>query len=123
MSVTSIQDYESIVKTLNKYAEGSAAGKSEIMKPAFHLNATMYGYLGDAGLIEGSIQNLYDFIDSNGPSPNLKSKIDILHVDGTAATTRVMVEDLYGSNFTDFHHLLKINGEWKIISKIFHQHN
>ncbi len=45
-----------------------------------------------------------------------------LSIEGTAATVRVTLEDWHGIAFTDFHSLLKIDGEWKIIAKVFHQY-
>ena len=40
---------------------------------------------------------------------------------GTAATVRVVLEDWHGLSFTDFHSLVKIDGKWIIVAKIFHQ--
>ncbi len=48
---------------------------------------------------------------------------EILEVVGTAATVRVVLENWHGLSFTDFHSLLKIDGKWLIVSKIFHQLN
>ncbi|MGV8951266.1 MAG: nuclear transport factor 2 family protein [Cypionkella sp.] len=42
---------------------------------------------------------------------------------GTAASARVDInEPSDGQCFTDHFHLLKINGAWTILSKIFHAH-
>lgn len=122
MSRTTIKDYEEITEVLKRYVDGMAAGKSEMMKPSFHKNATMYGYVQGVGLIEGSIENLYSITDKGGPDPNRQARIDILSVVETAAAARIVIENARGATYTDFHHLLKIDGEWKIISKIFHQH-
>ncbi|MBQ9156720.1 MAG: nuclear transport factor 2 family protein [Eubacterium sp.] len=32
------------------------------------------------------------------------------------------MEDWHGLAFTDFHSLIKEDGEWKILAKVFHQY-
>ncbi|MDF2569602.1 MAG: hypothetical protein K0R55_1206 [Sporomusa sp.] len=123
MSRAITKDYEEIVEVINRYVKGVILGKSEVMKPSFHKDATMYGYVQGVGLSEGSIQNLYDVVDQAGPAPNLKARVDILDLEGTVASARVVLEAEQVVIYTDFHHLLKIDGEWKIISKIFHHHS
>lgn len=123
MSRATIKDYEEIMKVLNAYVQGGVSGKSEVMKPSFHKEATIYGYVQGVGLSGGSIQNLYNVVDEGGPAQNLKARIDILDIEGTIASARIVLENVYGATYTDFQHLLKIDGEWKIISKIYHQHS
>lgn len=121
MEKIKVSDYEAVVAVISKYAQGCKEGKSEIMRPAFHKDAIMYGYL-NGSLSEGSIENLYGAVDSFGADENAKTRIDVLSIEGTAATVRVTLEDWHGIAFTDFHSLLKIDGEWKIIAKVFHQY-
>ncbi|EJM69986.1 hypothetical protein PMI29_01691, partial [Pseudomonas sp. GM49] len=45
--------------------------------------------------------------------------IDIV---GTTASARVDTDNLSGFRFTDFFHLLKVEGEWTIVSKIYYSH-
>ncbi|MGR7911423.1 nuclear transport factor 2 family protein [Lysinibacillus capsici] len=122
MNQITTKEYDQIIFTINKYVEGVASGKSELLKEAFYENAIMYGF-EDSGLVEGSIQNLYDYVDQAGPAPKMQSRIDIIEVVNTVATVRVILENSEGANYTDFHQLLKINNDWKIISKLFHRHS
>ncbi|MBY8914514.1 nuclear transport factor 2 family protein [Bacillus sp. YC2] len=122
MSKTPINDYDQIVKVIGKYVEGLVTGKKEIMQPAFHKDATMYGYNSN-GFLGGHIQNLWDFVDEAGAAPDLKSRIDVLDAEGTIAAARISLEnDAYGESYTDYHQLLKADGEWKVIGKLFHLH-
>lgn len=50
-----------------------------------------------------------------------KAEVDVLEVTGTAATVRVVLENWHGMSFTDYHSLVKIDGKWQIVSKVFHQ--
>lgn len=120
MSQITIKDYQQIVEVLNTYVEGNILGKSETMKSIFHESATMYGKMND-GWIKGDIQNLYDIVDQSEPATDLQSRIDILDITESVASARVLLETKQGVAYTDFHHLIKLDGEWKIISKIFEQ--
>jgi len=122
MDKTTVADYDGVVKALEYYIEGAKSGISAAMKPGFHGAATMTGYFQGVGLLEGSIQNLYDFIDASGPAKELKARIDVLDIAGTIATARLTIEDWNGASFTDHHQLLKVDGAWKVVSKVFHQH-
>lgn len=121
MEKIKVSDYEAVINVVSKYTEGCKEGKSEIMKPAFTENALMYGYL-NGQLYHGSIEALYGAVDQFGPAPESKTRIDVLSIEGTAATVRVILEDWHGIAFTDFHNLLKMDGEWKIVAKVFHQY-
>ena len=116
-----ISDYEAIVKVLNLYVLGCNEGKSEIMKPAFAEGAVMYGTDKDGSTVGGSIENLFKGIDASGKT-NAKAHIDVLHVSGTIAIARVIMEGWHGLTFTDLHQLFKSNGEWKIIAKAYYTH-
>ncbi len=103
-----------------QYVNGCATGDVDLTKKAFHKDAVMYGYL-NGELSAGSIENLYAAIRALGASREAKSEIDVMEVIRTAATVRVVLENWHGLSFTDFHSLVKIDGRWTIVVKIFHQ--
>ena len=120
---TYVPEYQAIVEVLNKYIEGCKQARSSIMKPAFSGKATMFSVDGEGKLTGGAIQALFDGIDS-GFRPSLEAQAAIVRVDvvGTAASARVDANDVSGFSFTDFFHLLKVEGQWTVVSKIFHTH-
>ena len=82
----------------------------------------MYGYT-NGGLLGGPIDNLYDFVEKNGTAPDIKTHLDVLAITPTTAVVRVdMEKDAIGANYTDFHTLIKINGNWQIIAKVYHMY-
>jgi len=120
---TFVQDYQAIVAVLNKYNDGCKQADSTIMKPAFNTQATMFSVDGDGRLAGGAIQTLFDGIDSSfKPSPEAQSVIARVDIAGSAASARIDTNDVSGFCFTDFFHLLKVEGKWIVISKIFHTH-
>ena len=116
-----VSDYEAVLETVGKYTEACKAGRSDIMKPAFTDNALMYGYL-NGEYYHGSIEALYGAVDAFGPAPETLARVDVLNIEGTAAVARVTLENWHGLSFTDFHSLIKENGQWKILAKVFHQY-
>ena len=118
-----VLEYSAIVEVLNKYNEGCKQAKSSIMKPAFSEQATIFGVGAGGKLTGGAIQNLFDGIDSGfRPSPEGQAAIVRVDIVGTAASARIDTNDVSGFCFTDFFHLLKVDGEWTVISKIYHTH-
>lgn len=118
-------DYKAIEHILlNQYSEGCKQAKSELMKPAFHQQATMYSVDEKNNLTGGAVSDtLFVGIDEYfKPSENPKVAIAYIDITGTAASARVDTDDLNGNGFTDYFNLLKINGKWTIVSKIFHTH-
>ena len=110
---------KAIEEVVGKYIEGGRAADSSIMKPAFHENAQMSGPAED-GAFSGPIQALYDFVDSNGPATDLDMRIVSITVsDERAASVVLQPDPWHGKNYTDHFHLLKIDGSWKIMSKIY----
>ena len=114
-------DYESIAATVQTYINGGKSGRGDDMKPAFHADATIFGYVGD-DLFAGPIQQLFDWNDQNGPAAALQSYISSIDLVGTVATVRLELDNWTGHRFTDMFTLLKVDGDWKIINKVFYLH-
>ena len=118
---TDANDYDAIANVFQPYIDGARAGKGDDMKPAFYKDATIFGYVG-ADLFAGPIQLLFEWTDTNGPSPQLDVQIANINLTNTAATARLELDNLIGLRFTDLFTLLKVDGEWKIMNKVFHLH-
>ena len=42
-----LTEYDRIVNIMQMYTDGSEQGKSELMRPAFHPDASFFGYAGE----------------------------------------------------------------------------
>jgi hypothetical protein len=118
---TDVSEYDAIAKTVQHYIDGAKSGRGDDMKPAFHKDATVFGYVG-ADLFAGPIQTLFDWNDQNGAATDLKSRIASIDLIGSVATVRLELENWTGHRFTDLFTLLKVDGEWKVMNKVFHLH-
>ncbi len=114
-------DREAIAATLQHYIDGARSGSGERMKPAFHADATIFGYIG-ADLFSGEIQKLFDWNDENGPAADIQVRVADIEVAGSVATARLEIDDWTGHRFTDLFTLLKTGDRWQIVNKVFHLH-
>ncbi len=117
-----VSEHGAIATTVQHYIDGAKSGKGDDMKPAFHKDATIFGYAG-ADLFGGPIQQLFDWSDQNGPAAELQARIASIDLATTVATVRLELTNLNGARYTDMFTLLKVDGEWKIMSKVFHLHS
>ncbi|ETW95309.1 MAG: hypothetical protein ETSY2_48330, partial [Candidatus Entotheonella gemina] len=118
---TSVSEYQAIARVVRHYIDGAKSGRGDDMKPAFHEDATIFVYVGD-NLFAGSIEQLFAWNDENGPATGLQARIASIDLIGTVATVRLELDDWTGYRFTDLFTLLQVDGEWKIMNKIFHLH-
>ena len=119
---TNVNEHDAIAKTVQHYIDGAKSGKGDDMKPAFHKDATIFGYAGD-DLFAGPIQQLFDWNDGNGPATELQARIASIDLIDTVATVRLELDNWTGSRFTDLFTLLKVDGKWQIMNKVFHLHS
>jgi hypothetical protein len=121
-----LTEYDKIVQTIEMYIDGSKQGKSEVMRPAFHPSASFFGYAGEQLAIGTTF--LFEWIDKNGPAPNIEPRIVSVDILESIAVVRLEVADWSGNmagsgaHMSDLFTLLKTPGGWKIIQKAFHWH-
>ncbi|MEO1055855.1 MAG: nuclear transport factor 2 family protein [Actinomycetota bacterium] len=118
-------EHHAIVEALQRYVDGATGTNSAIMRPSFDDRATVYSIDGDGAIAGGPADvALFDPVDNAlPPSPDAQSATIHIDVVRTAASARVDTDGLAGANYTDFFHLLKVHGEWKIVSKVFHAYD
>jgi hypothetical protein len=120
--MSQVTEQDAIAAVIQKYVDGGLQGKGSLMRPAFHEGATIFGYLGP-DLIAGPIEGLFEWVDAHDPASEVEARVASVDIAGTAASVRVEIDNWSGHQFTDFLSLLKVDGEWKIISKVFYLHD
>lgn len=118
-------EYDSVIEAANMYVEGLRIGSAETVARAFHKNAIMYGFINPPkpNMLAGHIDNLYTFVRDNGSAISIKTRIDILAITQTTAVIRIDMEnDASGADYTDFLTLIKMEGRWQVIAKVFHKY-
>ena len=110
-------EYSEIEKTLNYYLDGGTNNDFGTLKKAFHENATMK-FVANGEYTEVNAIAFFQKGMKPGPPQNRNTRIVYINVTGNAANAQIEIEYPQFS-FIDYMNLLKVNGEWKIVSKIF----
>ena len=124
------RDESEVVAVIERYIEGYVNADLSVLRGAFADDAVMNGYVGDR-LVAGTPEPFFRQVGSNpplkspgtgpapDPGPNPAYDIEHLSITNNAASA-VLRETGFGPHdFTDYMHLLKRDGVWKIVSKTF----
>lgn len=113
-------DEAAVRAALQHYLDGHATGDGSHHQQVFHPEAKLF-WVRD-GELNQRTSAAYIAGASGSPADNESERkrwISNVDVTGTTATARIIL-DYPGVYITDYMSLLKIDGEWKIINKIFH---
>jgi len=108
-----------IRQTINYYAEGGTAGNPQLAAKAFHPSASMK-FMKGAEFTDVPISVfLSDYIKA-GVVQQRTVELNSVDICGNAAQAKLTI-DYSTHQFIDYFNLLKTNGEWLIVSKIFYR--
>ena len=105
---------------LENYIKGHATGDGEYMKKAFHTDGNLI-FIRDG---KYTTRSFSEYIGGFSGKPaadeaGRKRSIESIDVSGNAGSAKIILE--YPTvRFVDYMSLLKIDGEWKIVNKIFY---
>ena len=115
-------DYASVRTVIDNYIKGTYSADTDLLKRCFHPNAVMSGYYrGDLDI--GSPQPFFDQLESElspkSSGEDYQAEISFIHIAGRMASAGLVEDNLLGTNYVNHFHLLKIDDQWRIISKIY----
>ena len=119
--------HDEILKVLQMYIDGSRQGSSESMRRAFHPQASFFGYAGDQLAVGTAF--LFDWIDRNGPAPDIEPRVVSVDILDSIAAVRLEVANWSGKlagsgvRMSDLFTFLRTSEGWVIIQKAFHWHS
>lgn len=114
-----MNDVQEITTVLENYIAGGVAGDSGLMAESFHPDATIHG-INEGGDSEGGpIQILFDSVEGQ-PAPGLTGVVGPIEVNTNTATATAVLKDWGGVDYTDQFTLLKVQGNWQILSKVYY---
>lgn len=121
MSPEAIEEQD-VLSVLNQYVTGYIHADEAMLRDVFADDAKMNGYVGDR-LVAGSPERFISRV-ANGPplaeaGQEMRYEISALSITRNAASATLKEYDFGGFNFIDYMHLIKRDGQWKIISKTF----
>ncbi|MGH9496339.1 MAG: nuclear transport factor 2 family protein, partial [Candidatus Sulfotelmatobacter sp.] len=86
-----LTEHDAITRTMHLYIAGARAGDSDLMRPAFHPSATISGYCQGVEYT-GSIEHVFQWINQNGPAPNISPRFARIEIIETIAVVHLEVE-------------------------------
>ena len=115
-------EYDAVIATASCYVDAMKQGSSKRAKEGFHPDGCIYGYV-DGEFKGGSIFNMFDFLDQCTEGFKIKAHLDVLSITPTTAIVKTEVEmEPPETDYTDYFGMVKIDGKWQIVSKIFHSY-
>lgn len=112
-------DKDAVRVPLENYLKGHATGDGEYMKKAFHTEGNLV-FIRDGKFTTRSFAEYIAGFTGKPAADEAKRKrwIESVDVVGNAASAKIIL-DYPNAKLTDYMSLLKIDGEWKIVNKIF----
>ncbi len=120
--MASPSEYAAVRRVLEQYFEASYTANVPLLKTLFHPDALMSGYYdGELGIgtPEPYYEDLMAATSSKDAGEQYEAEIAFIHIAGAIASAGIVEDNLLGLNYVNHYHLLKIEGEWRIISKIY----
>ncbi len=115
-----IEEFNAVENIARKFIEAVKNGNSDIVKPYFYEKASFFGQLNEETYQSGSIEEFYKTIDTFGAcGDDYIARVDVLMLEKTIATVRVIEDNWHGYKFTDLLIMNKVNGTWKIVAKVY----
>ncbi|HUR97790.1 MAG TPA: nuclear transport factor 2 family protein [Pyrinomonadaceae bacterium] len=105
---------------LENYIKGHATGDAEYMRKAFHTEGSLI-FIRDGKYTTRSFADyIAGFTGKPAEDESMRKRaIDTIDVFGNAASAKIIL-DYPTARLVDYMSLLKIDGEWKIVNKIFY---
>lgn len=112
-----MNDDAKIRQVISLYSEGMQTADADRLRKAFHPRAVLSGYLGDEVMAE-PIETLFAWVASNPAPDGYSSSVLEITITNRVATATVRESDAHGDSIDHFH-LLKVDDEWLIVSKLW----
>ena len=113
-------DNDAVRVPLENYIKGHATGDGQYMRKAFHTDGNLI-FVRDGNFMTRSFADYISGFTGKPAADEDKRKrtIESIDVSGNAAVAKIIL-DYPATRFVDYMSLLKIGGEWKIVTKIFY---
>jgi hypothetical protein len=122
VSMQASDTLDAICKTVQRYFEGMHFGDAARLRRALHPNAHLFGYYhGDFSRV--SLEEWMTEVEGMDKPSETGEVFDmrVVATDVSGPTAQVKVAELYaGLRYTVYLSLMLIDGEWKIVNKLYH---
>lgn len=113
---------QQVTCVMRAYIEATDQADGQRARTLFHPDALMSGD-GRSGVQTDTPEAFFKALESTPKRPGetgYKAHVQSVSVLGNTAIGEVVEENLFGYDFTNRFHLLKIDGRWLIVSKLYY---
>ena len=123
LSATGMAQNNNDEQAVRACLENYMSGEGDKVEKAFHPSATMkYIDAQNGEFKDVPIADYISRVRANTTKQDRKIEIVALNIEGNAANGKIKIETDKAILY-DYMNMLKVNGEWKIVSKIFSRVN
>ncbi|MBB6489664.1 hypothetical protein GGD45_000048 [Rhizobium tropici] len=118
-----MSEEQAIRAVVHLYVDGMAFANEPALRKAFHPRAAIIGNY--QGAVEWMTRD--EFIaaiveEGSAPPGTIPlMEIELIDIEGDAASVKV-VDEFAGMRFSDYLSLVKIDGRWSVVNKVYHLH-
>ena len=115
--------YEEVAAVLDRYYDGLYRCDTDALAEVFHQQAQYFTDTGEE-LLHYDMAAYFPIVrarrspESNGEARGYE--IDAITFAGPGTANARMRSSMLGNDYTDYLSLLRLDGAWKIVSKVFH---
>ena len=114
-----MDELDAVAAVVQLYVHGAAQADVGPLKEAFHESARMFGNENDEHS-DVPISEFFEYVaETPVPGPGFRSRIVSIDVVGDAAVAVLAEDDYQGVDYVNFFSLVKLDGTWKIVTKVF----
>jgi Putative lumazine-binding len=105
---------------LENYIQGHATGNGDFMRKAFYADAKIMAFR-DGKMTNLTVEEFASRFNGKAAADEAqrKRRIENVEITGNAGFGKIVL-DYPTVTFTDYMSLLKVDGEWKIVNKVFY---
>lgn len=118
-----MSDQQAIEAVVHLYVEGMTFANEAALRKAFHPQCAIIGHYQNAVEWLSRDEFIAAIVAEGAAPPTTQPHMDIQMLDiiGDAASVKVS-DDFAGMRFTDYLSMLKIDGRWTIVNKLYYLH-
>lgn len=123
MDTTIINEYAAVTQALGTYYDGLYHGDTAMLRQVFHPDAR-YVTASNGELLHLNMPSYLSKVEARESPANIGEPygyiFESIEFAGALTASVRMRSSMLGKHFIDFLSLIKVDGEWRIISKVFH---
>ena len=122
MNATINDEYAAVAQTLGTYYDGLYHGDTSVLGEVFHPDAR-YVTASSGTLLHLDMKSYFPKVEARQSPESLGEPygytLESIEFAGSTAASVRMRSSMLGKHFIDFLSMINVDGEWRIISKVF----